>query len=102
MCVWLRLLADYSQSGVTLEELLRTKTTSTSAGILCLICGSLLKSRPGARQHVRDAHLDGGGRRYRCPVCRNNFLYKNKNSFGNHVSLRHKDLKGLDLETCAV
>ena len=82
-----------------MEHLLARRTSQTAAGFLCLICGSTRSSRLGLRRHLLDAHLDDGVR-YRCPSCRRD--YKNKNSFWSHISRNHRDMKGLDVNKCAV
>ena len=71
----------------------------TDTGYLCLTCGSHLKSASGFRTHYRDMHQDAGAK-YSCPKC--NKIYRTKNSFANHMSMYHKNLRGLDIEVCRV
>ncbi len=76
------------------------KTLMTAKGYLCLICSRSRTDLTGIKQHLQDSHMDTGVR-YRCPICRN--IYKTKNSFQNHISLKHREeLRGMDQTKCIV
>ena len=76
------------------EKVLRT----TEGGFLCTICGTYLKTARGMKIHLRDRHTVA--QQYRCPICKR--IYKNKNSFCNHLYTAHKDVKGLPISQCAI
>ncbi len=71
--------------------------SATEKGFLCLLCGSSVVHEASMRRHLSTIHLHCD-RRYRCPICHK--TYKNRNSFGNHVSTYHKEARGLDLDRC--
>jgi uncharacterized C2H2 Zn-finger protein len=88
-----------ASSGWTLDELIRQKVSRVENGFLCQLCGSVLKSTGSIRRHFCDKHFDSG-KVYVCPSCRKR--YRSKNSFSTHVYQRHKDWKGVDMDTFAV
>ena len=90
------LFAGGGDSG-NLNEMTANSYAKTDSGFLCLLCGSLLSNLKCFRTHFRDTHF-ATTERYSCPVCRR--IYKNKNSFGNHMSIYHKELRGLDIRKC--
>lgn len=81
------------------REIMKQNTTQVENGILCLICGKVLTTDSGIRIHFRDAH-SGATEKFSCPVCKS--IYKNRNSFRKHISVYHKELRGLDIKTCLV
>ena len=80
-----------------LAALVESRSTATDRGFVCLVCGSTLANKKSLKRHFGDRHQQTVP--YLCPVCQKEF--RNRNSFGTHISLYHKDLKGMDLETCA-
>ncbi len=84
---------------VTLKEMILGNTAETASGFLCIMCGSIVKSKRAVHMHVRDQHF-APNLKYLCPMCKK--VYKNKNSFSKHISLNHRDLKGLNLDAYIV
>lgn len=79
-----------------LKELLRTQSSKTDQGFMCLICGKQL--RWNMRRHMKDLHLANIAK-YRCPVCQR--VCNNKSIFYTHVNRSHV-VKGLDYEKCRI
>ncbi|XP_040564412.1 uncharacterized protein [Lepeophtheirus salmonis] len=77
----------------------QNKVTSTVSGVLCLICGNVIRQRGNLRRHFSDRH-SADGKIYKCPECQT--TYKSKNSFQSHVSQYHKLWKKMDVEKCSV
>jgi hypothetical protein len=82
---------------VDLNKMIDANIAATDSGFMCKLCGSLLVNRGSLRIHFRDQHFHSAVK-YSCPVCKT--VYKNRNSMGAHMSVYHKNLKGLKLDHC--
>ena len=83
----------------SIEEMIAANTGKTEKGIVCLLCGSSLSDFSKVKVHFRDLHYNVGVK-YACPKCQR--VYKNRNSFGVHMSNKHRDMKGLNLDLCVI
>ena len=86
-------------ASASLEESCVQNMGATEGGVVCMACGSFFSGKGSFKRHYRDAHYQPG-LAFRCPSCKH--VYKNRPSFSNHLSLKHKELKGLNLDLCMV
>lgn len=80
------------------DEFVTKNSVATAEGYICLICGRTY-SKNNQKRHFRDLHFNTEIS-YRCPVCKK--TYSTRNTFTNHIYVRHKNVKGLDFERCRV
>jgi rubredoxin len=86
-------------SDLTLDEMVDANGIPARNGsFVCRLCGAVLCRRQNLKIHIRDLHYNA--KQYQCPVCQK--IYKNKSSLRVHTIAAHKELKGLDLEYCAI
>ena len=79
-----------------LENWIAANIEKVQGGYFCHPCGKTFKSN--LFRHVRDAHLEKD-LCYVCPTC--NAISKNKNSFQFHITTKHPEMKGIDLNQFA-
>ena len=82
-----------------MEAFKSEKLIATAEGFMCKVCGAHF-SRGRARRHIVEVHFDNHGIRYACPECKR--FYRNRNSFREHISKYHKEIKGINLDQCQV
>ena len=68
-------------------------------GFLCLICWKSIKRSDAMRRHMREIHIVSYVN-YRCPPC--DKLFNNKRKMKAHVDYKHKNWRGVNIETFAV
>ena len=73
--------------------------THLSQGLMCKICGHVLKYPKSMQDHMQDLHFYDG-RMYHCPRC--DYTARSRNPFRQHVNNKHKELKGLNMNECIV
>jgi len=81
-----------------LNQLIKEKVTSVHNGMLCLLCGKIIRQNSNIRRHFRDRHLHEGVH-YNCPQCQK--TYKSRNTFSSHISMMHRDWGKVDLHNFA-
>ena len=81
-----------------LNQLIKEKVTTVHNGMLCLLCGKIIRQNSNIRRHFRDRHLHEGVH-YNCPQCQK--TYKSRNTFSSHISTMHRDWGKIDLHTFA-
>ena len=67
----------------------------TTAGIICLLCGSVVTHENNLKRHFDRMH-SSVKYSYLCPIC--DKWYHFKDGFRNHFYKKHPDHKGLNLE----
>lgn len=82
-----------------LEEMMAPYMNQTQSGFVCMPCGSVYALKSSFKTHFRDLHFNRSTQ-YVCPGCKRS--YRSKNSFKVHISTKHKELKGLLIDKCAV
>ena len=77
------------------DALIQENVETTHNGVLCMLCqnGKLLQTK-SIRQHFLAKHIVS--QIFKCPGCQKYF--KGRNSFGSHMSRKHRELKGLILD----
>ncbi len=71
---------------------------TNSGACICMLCGTVIKQECNLKRHFVVRHSESC--QYFCPFCKRS--YKNKHSFSNHMSGRHPEYKGLNLDRYAV
>ena len=82
-----------------LNQLIKEKVTTVHNGVLCLLCGKVIRQSSNIRRHFRDRHLHEGVH-YNCPQCQK--TYKSRNTFSSHMSMMHKDWGRVNLHNFAI
>ena len=82
-----------------LNQLIKEKVTTVHNGLLCLLCGKVIRQSSNIRRHFRDRHLHEGVH-YNCPQCQK--TYKSRNTFSSHMSMMHKDWGRVNLHNFAI
>ena len=90
---------ESGEKNVLLNQLIKEKVTSVHNGMLCLLCGKVIRQNSNIRRHFRDRHLHEGVH-YNCPQCQK--TYKSRNTFSSHISTMHRDWGKIDLHNFAV
>ncbi len=84
--------SEYIQTAVS-------KTDSGGGGHVCLLCGTVIRSRNNVKRHFLAKHADLGCV-YVCPGCRKTFEVKR--IFLWHIKAHEPQFKGIDPEKCMV
>ena len=90
---------ESGEKNVLLNQLIKEKVTSVHNGMLCLLCGKVIRQNSNIRRHFRDRHLHEGVH-YNCPQCQK--TYKSRNTFSSHISTMHRDWGKIDLHDFAI
>ena len=90
---------ESGEKNVLLNQLIKEKVTSVHNGMLCLLCGKVIRQNSNIRRHFRDRHLHEGVH-YNCPQCQK--TYKSRNTFSSHISTMHRDWGKIDLHNFAI
>lgn len=64
-------------------------------GIICRLCGKMIKQMSNMRRHFRDKHDSPVV--YNCPECRRS--YNGKNGFQTHIYRTHPQWKGVNVDS---
>lgn len=79
-------------SNLSNASLVETYAMAVTSGYMCTLCGRVCGRK--ILQHLKDIHFHDGSK-YNCPVCKK--VYRTRNSFQCHVSVKHKEWKGGNL-----
>ena len=90
---------ESGEKNVLLNQLIKEKVTTVHNGMLCLLCGKVIRQNSNIRRHFRDRHLHEGVH-YNCPQCQK--TYKSRNTFSSHISTMHRDWGKIDLHDFAI
>lgn len=83
-----------------LKELMDENVAKTPTAFECVLCdGRSLANMNSVRTHFLDMHFDDG-QCYRCPMCES--FHKTKNTFRNHLSVKHRGVTGVNVDECKV
>jgi len=89
-------------SKAELKNFVQESTTHVGAGILCNICGKVIRHITNVNRHFLDMHaVITSAMGYNCPACKR--IYKSKNAILGHIYSAHRDWGGkINVEQFAV
>ena len=84
---------------LSVDDLMKSKVQECDGGFLCLICWKSIKHSNTMRRHLREKHIVPSVY-YHCPPCDKFFFYKR--TVKAHLDNKHKNWRGVNIETFAV
>ena len=84
---------------LSVDDLMKSKVQECEGGFLCLICWKSMKYSGNMRVHLREKHIVSLVN-YHCPPC--DKIFNSKRKMKAHVDYKHKNWRGVNIETFAV